>query len=87
VSDTVTSDIPRSQAGDLATLAPLIASDNVERVVLGWPEYVELPADPLTYYLLVPKRDEIRTEMARLLGGAEALEGWYLGSTDAGPPS
>lgn len=85
VSDTVTTDFPRTQAGDLASLAPLVTSDNIERVVLGWPEYVELPVDPLTYYLLIPRRDAIRDEMARLLG-TDALVGWYLGSTDPGPP-
>jgi hypothetical protein len=70
----------------MATLAPLIASDDVTRVVLGWPGYVDLPADPLTYYLLVPRRDAVRAEMAELLGGPEALIGWYLGSEAAGPP-
>ena len=38
-----------TQVGDLATLAPLIASGDVERVVLGWPEYVEVGPDPLVY--------------------------------------
>jgi LCP family protein required for cell wall assembly len=86
VSETVVTDIPRAQAGDMATLAPLIASEYVTRVVLGWPGYVDLPVDPLTYYLLVPNRDAIRAEMATLLGGPEALVGWYLGSEAAGPP-
>lgn len=86
VTETVTTDIPRGQAGDLATLAPLIASEDIQRVVLGWPAYVELPDDPLTYYLLVPRREAIRAQMAALLGGPEALVGWYLGSTAAGPP-
>jgi LCP family protein required for cell wall assembly len=86
VSETVVTDVPRAQAGDMATLAPLIASDDVTRVVLGWPGYVDLPADPLTYYLLVPRRDAVRAEMAELLGGPEALIGWYLGSEAAGPP-
>ncbi len=86
VSETVTTDFPRQQAGDLATLAPLIASEDVERVVLGWPGYVDLPVDPLTYYLLIPDRDAIRAEMASLLGGEEALTGWYLATSEAGPP-
>jgi LCP family protein required for cell wall assembly len=86
VSRTVTTDIPRTQAGDLATLAPVIASEDIERVVLGWPGYVDLPVDPLTYYLLVPRRDDVRAQMASLLGGPEALVGWYLGSEAAGPP-
>jgi LCP family protein required for cell wall assembly len=85
VSETVTTDFPRAQAGDLASLAPLITSGDIERVVLGWPEYVDLPVDPLNYYLLIPRRDAVRDEMARLLGG-DPLIGWYLGSTDAGPP-
>jgi LCP family protein required for cell wall assembly len=85
ISETVTTDFPRLQAGDLASLAPLIASDDVERVVLGWPEYVDLPVDPLDYYLLIPKRDAVREEMASLVG-ADSLIGWYLGSTADGPP-
>jgi LCP family protein required for cell wall assembly len=86
VSRTVTTDVPRAQAGDLATLAPVIASEDVARVVLAWPGYVDLPVDPLTYYLLIPRREAIRAEMASLLGGPEALIGWYLGSEAAGPP-
>jgi LCP family protein required for cell wall assembly len=85
ISQTVATDFPRLQAGDLASLAPLIAAGDVQRIVLGWPEYVELPADPLTYYLLVPKRDAVRDEMASLVG-ADGLVGWYVGSTAAGPP-
>jgi LCP family protein required for cell wall assembly len=85
VSETVATDFPRTQAGDLASLARLIASGDVERVVLGWPEYVELPVDPETYYLLVPRRDAVRDEMARLLG-KEPLMGWYLATDDPGPP-
>ncbi|HUG95032.1 MAG TPA: LCP family protein, partial [Pleomorphomonadaceae bacterium] len=87
VSQTVTTDFPRSQAGDLASLAPLITSGDIDRVVLGWPGYVDLPVDPLNYYLLVPRRDSVRDEMARLLGGEDALAGWYLGSSADGPPS
>lgn len=87
VSETVTTDFPRQQAGDLATLAPLIGSEDVERVVLGWPGFVELPIDPLTYYLLIPRRDAIRAEMASLLGDEAKLVGWYLASLEDGPPS
>lgn len=87
VSETVTTDFPRQQAGDLASLAPLIASEDVERLVLGWPGYVELPTDPQTYYLLIPRRDAIRTQMASLLGDASELVGWYLASLADGPPS
>ena len=53
MSETVTTDFPRTQVGDLATLAPLIASGDVERVVLGWPEYVEVGPDPLVYLLFL----------------------------------
>jgi LCP family protein required for cell wall assembly len=87
VSETVTTDFPRTQAGDLASLAPLIASGDIDRVVLGWPGYVELPVDPLNYYLLIPVREAVRLEMGRLLGGEVELAGWYLGSSAAGPPS
>ena len=87
VSEIVTTDFPRAQAGDLASLAPLIASEDIDRVVLGWPGFVDLPVDPLNYYLLIPDRDAVRAEMARLLGGEANLAGWYLGSSAAGPPS
>jgi LCP family protein required for cell wall assembly len=87
VSRTVTTDVPRAQAGDLATLAPVIASENVGRVVLGWPGFVDLPVDPTRYYLLIPNRDAVRDQMAQLLGGAAELQGWYLGTSDPGPPS
>jgi len=87
VSETVTTDFPRTQAGNLASLAPLIGSGDIDRVVLGWPGYVDLPVDPLNYYLLIPVRDAVRLEMGRLLGGEAELAGWYLGSSAAGPPS
>jgi anionic cell wall polymer biosynthesis LytR-Cps2A-Psr (LCP) family protein len=87
VSEIVTTDFPRGQAGDLASLAPLIESEDIDRVVLGWPGYVELPVDPLNYYLLIPVREAVRLEMGRLLGGEVELAGWYLGSSAAGPPS
>jgi anionic cell wall polymer biosynthesis LytR-Cps2A-Psr (LCP) family protein len=86
VSRTVTTDIPRAQAGDMATLAPVIASEDIARTVLGWPGYVDLPVDPQTYYLLIPRRDAIRAEMAAILGDPAGLVGWYLGSEAAGPP-
>jgi LCP family protein required for cell wall assembly len=86
VSETVTTDFPRTQVGDLATLAPLIGSGDVERVVLGWPEYVEVGPNPLVYYLLFPDRDAIRDRMATLLGPDETLTGWYMATTEAGPP-
>jgi len=84
VGRTVTTDFPRSRAGDLASLLPLIAGPDIERVVLGYPDFVDLPIDPETNYLLIPKRDAIRDEMERLFG-EDALEGWYLGSRAIGP--
>jgi LCP family protein required for cell wall assembly len=84
VSRTVTSDFPRDQAGELATLLPLIAGPDIERRVLAYPDFVDLPADPNVNYVLVPNRDAIRDEMADLLGEDE-LSGWYLGSRDDGP--
>ena len=84
IGRTVSSDFPRDRAGDLASLLPLIATPDIERVVLGYPGYVDLPAEPEVNYVLVPRRDAIREEMARLFGEDE-LTGWYLGSTDAQP--
>jgi LCP family protein required for cell wall assembly len=84
IGRTVSTDFPRGQAGDFASLLPLIAGPDIERVVLGYPEFVDLPVDPEVNYLLVPKRDAIRDEMARLFG-LDSLVGWYLGSTEPGP--
>ncbi len=84
IGQTVSTDFPRDQAGDFASLLPLIAGPDIERVVLGYPEFVDLPLDPAANYLLIPKRDAIREEMARLFG-LEELQGWYLGSTAPGP--
>jgi polyisoprenyl-teichoic acid--peptidoglycan teichoic acid transferase len=82
IANTVSTDFPRDQAGNLASLLPLIAGPDIERVVLGYPKFVDLPVDPQENYLLIPKRDAIRDEMARLFG---RLEGWYLGSTAPTP--
>jgi LCP family protein required for cell wall assembly len=84
IGRTVETDFPRSLAGDLASLLPLVAGPDIERVVLSWPDFVDLPTDPLVNYLLVPRRDDVRAEMERLFGAG--LEGWYLGSTADGPP-
>jgi LCP family protein required for cell wall assembly len=84
IGRTVTSDFPRDRAGDLASLLPLIAGPNIERIVLGYPDFVDLPTQPKVNYLLIPKRDAVREEMARIFG-ADALVGWYLGTADAGP--
>ena len=80
IGRTVSTDFPRDQAGDFASLLPLIAGPDIERVVLGYPEFVDLPLEPEVNYLLIPKRDAIREEMARLFG-LDELQGWYLGST------
>lgn len=84
IGRTVSTDVPRDQAGDLATLLPLITGPDIERVVLGYPDFVDLPADPEVAYILNPRRDEIRDEMAALFG-EDALVGWYLATTAAGP--
>jgi LCP family protein required for cell wall assembly len=84
IGRTVETDFPRSLAGDLASLLPLITGPDIDRVVLSWPDVVDLPVDPLVNYLLIPKRDAVRTEMHRLFG--PDLQGWYLGGTADGPP-
>ena len=84
IARTVSTDFPRDQAGDLASLLPLIAGPDIERVVLGYPDYVDLPTDPDVNYLLLPKREAIREEMARMFG-EEELIGWYLDSTEPQP--
>jgi polyisoprenyl-teichoic acid--peptidoglycan teichoic acid transferase len=84
IGRTVSTDFPRDQAGDLASLLPVIAGPDIERVVLGYPEYVDLPTAPAVNYLLVPKRDAIRHEMARMFGEDE-LSGWYLDNTEPQP--
>ena len=86
IGRTVSTDFPRDQAGDFASLLPLIAGPDIERVVLGYPEFVDLPADPQTNYLLTPRRDAIRAEMTDLFGQDTELQGWYM-ATDAELPS
>jgi LCP family protein required for cell wall assembly len=86
IGRTVSTDFPRDQAGDLASLVPLIAGPDIERLVLAYPEYVDLPVDPNVNYLLVPKRDAVRQAMADVFGASE-LEGWYLGTMNDGPES
>ena len=87
IGRTVTTDFPRSKAGDLATLLPLIAGPEIERVVLGLPKFVDPPINPQANYLLVPRRDAIRAEMKRLFGKRSPLTGWYVGSTAPAPPA
>lgn len=84
IGRSVSTDFPRDQAGDLASLLPLIAGPDIERVVLGYPEFVDLPLDPSANYLLMPKRDAIREEMERIFG-PDALRGWYLTTDLPGP--
>jgi LCP family protein required for cell wall assembly len=87
VGATVSTDFPRSKAGDLASLLPLITGPDIRRVVLGYPEFVDAPLEPDVNYLLIPRRDDVRAGMQLLFGPDAALEGWYLGSESAGPPS
>lgn len=81
---TVDTNFPRDQAGDLASLLPLITGPEIERVVLDYPRFVDAPAEPEVNYLLEPRRNSIREEMGRLFG-ADELSGWYLG-TERGSP-
>jgi polyisoprenyl-teichoic acid--peptidoglycan teichoic acid transferase len=85
VTATVHTDFPRAKAGDLASLLPLITGDEIHRVVLGLPRFVDPPVDPVANYMLIARRDKVRAEMRRIFG-RENLEGWYL-TTDAGPPA
>jgi len=84
IGRTISTDFPREQAGELASLLPLITGPHIDRVVLGYPEYVDLPVNPNVNYLLIPRRDAIRDEM-RALMAPDALRGWYLGTTADGP--
>ena len=84
IGRTVSTDVERSEAAGLASLLPLIAGLEIERVVLGYPNYVDVPPDAETNYVLLPRRAAIRERMASIFGPTE-LEGWYLGTDDAGP--
>lgn len=84
VGSTVATDFPRSKAGDLASLLPLITSPDIDRVVLDLPTYVDPPINPLANYVLIPRRDNVRAKMERLFG-RENLEGWYMASNAEGP--
>ncbi|MDP9270061.1 MAG: LCP family protein [Chloroflexota bacterium] len=86
VGETVTTDFPRDQAGNLASLLPLIAGPEIKRLVLALPDYVSLAPNPQLNYLLVPKRSALRTKMKALFGADGPLQGWYLGSTSQYPP-
>ena len=86
VGETVTTDFPRDEAGNLASLLPLITGPGIKRVVLALPDYASLGPNPQLNYLLLPKRSAIRTEMKKLFGSG-ALKGWYMGTTNLYPPS
>jgi LCP family protein required for cell wall assembly len=86
IGSTVVTDFPRSKAGDLASLLPLITGHDVTRLVLGLPRYVDPPTEPDVRYLLIPRRDALRAAMGELFGD-ENLEGWYLTTDELGPPS
>lgn len=86
IGRTVTTDFPRDRAGELASLLPLITGPDIDRLVLDYPDFVDLPLEPDINYLLIPRRDEIRDEMADTFG-ADELQGWYLGTTADGPAS
>ena len=79
VARTISTDVERGAAAELASLMPLVTGTDIERVVLDYPTYVELPESPGENYLLVPRRDVIRAKMAEIFG-ADELSGWYLGS-------
>ncbi len=79
IGSLVTTDFPRGQAGDLASLLPLVTGPAIDRLVLGYPDFVDLPVDPDLNYLLTPRREAIRAEMEALFGRDGELEGWYLG--------
>jgi hypothetical protein len=66
---------------------PLITGPDIQRVVLGSPDFVDPPLEPDVNYLLIPRRDDVRAEMQDLFGPDVVLEGWYLGSEAAGPPA
>jgi LCP family protein required for cell wall assembly len=83
VARTVSTDVERGEAAEMSSLLPLVAGTEIERVVLDYPTYVELPEDPGTNYLLVPRRDVIRAKMAEIFG--EEPVGWYLGSDASAP--
>jgi LCP family protein required for cell wall assembly len=81
---TISTDVERSQAAGLAALLPLITGPDIERVVLSYPEFVDVPPDAAINYLLIPRRDAIRDRMAEIFGASE-LHGWYLSSDLDGP--
>jgi LCP family protein required for cell wall assembly len=84
IGRTMSTDVQRSEAAELASLLPLITGLDIDRVVLDYPEFVDVPPDADTNYLLIPRRDAIRERMSEIFGASE-LEGWYLGTDDDVP--
>lgn len=84
IGRTVSTDVPRGQAAALASLLPLITGTDIERVVLGYPDFVDLPPNPDENYILIPRRDAIRERMGEIVGPDE-LVGWFLGGTSELP--
>jgi LCP family protein required for cell wall assembly len=84
VGSTIATDFPRAKAGDLASLLPLVAGRDIDRVVLGLPTFVDPPLAPQVNYLLIPRRDKIRAKMRRLFG-PDNVQGWYIASDADGP--
>ena len=87
IGETVSTDFPRGEAGNLASLLPLVLQRNITKVVLGYPGFVNLPTQPLVNYLLIPRRDAVRAEAKKLFGADGPLKGWYVGSTAPLPPA
>ena len=52
VGATVQTGFPRSLAGDLASLLPLVTGPEIDRVVLSYPQFVDLPTHPLVNWYL-----------------------------------
>ena len=87
IAETVSTDFPRGDAGNLASLLPLVLQRNITKVVLGYPGYLDLPTQPLVNYLLIPRRAAVRAEDKKLFGADGPLKGWYVGSNAPLPPA
>jgi LCP family protein required for cell wall assembly len=86
IGRTVSTDVQRGEAAELASLLPLITGLDIQRVVLDYPRFVDVTPASDPVYLLLPRRDAIRERMAEIFGPAE-LEGWYLGTDADLPPA
>jgi LCP family protein required for cell wall assembly len=87
IGETVSTDFPRGDAGNLGSLLPMVLQRNITKVVLGYPGFVDLPTQPLVNYLLIPRRAAIRAEDQKLFGADGPLKGWFVGSSAALPPA